>query len=123
MDLPLAQAEFKKFLGDIKIFHDRNSDSDSTWGAVVADFYSLKTSLDRITNNLSDGYLSLIPVQKFNKSCFITVTQYNDYLNQRVIPPFLRITEHDRIPVGQYVTFKSDLEISKQYSRDQLESK
>lgn len=119
MDTPLSLPAFKDFLREVNTFHERCSESDSTWGEVVAEFYSLKTALDRITNNFSGGYLYLESVLKFNKSCFITVEQYNTYLNERVIPPFLRITVHDRIPVAQYVKFKPDLQISKQYYREQ----
>lgn len=123
MDSPLSFPAFELFLTEVDNFSRRYRETDSTWGEVIADFYSLKTSLDRITNNISGGYFSLNSVLKFNLTCYVTVQQYNEYLTTRVIPSVLRITIHDRIPVNQYVKFKSDLVVSKQYSREQLEQK
>lgn len=105
MDLPNNSKEFCEFLAHVAEFHSDCLDPDITWGQVEEKFYHLKTSLDTITNNLIPRYELTSSVTSFNnKSSYILLSNYNNYLLSGQLPlVYIIKSVYDRIIDAEFL--------------------
>lgn len=128
MDLPARSSAFCEFLSKVSDFHTDCLDPDITWGQVESSFYSLKVNFDRITNKLIPRYELTSSVHNFNRiSDYISLLEYNKFLQHKLVPSRIVITSvFDRLPDQLYLRYKTNItsvNIDKQYTRSDIESK